>query len=87
MNVRFECPGCGTNIIVLPSHLFAAVGNVSGVEVELQFREAMTRKKAETGDRLAVADVDRAYACPECGKRGELPPEDELRRLAKEQGP
>jgi hypothetical protein len=35
-------------------------------------------EEAKTGDRLAVADVDRVYTCPECGKRGRLPPAEEL---------
>jgi hypothetical protein len=44
------------------------------------------RKKAETGDSLAIADVDGGYTCPVCEEPGELPPADELRRLADEQG-
>ncbi len=85
-NVRLECPGCGTNIIVMPSRLYTAIGDLSGIEGEAQFSEVVRRKKAETGDSLAVADVDGAYACPVCGKPGKLPPADELRRLAEEQG-
>jgi hypothetical protein len=65
--------------------VWALIGH-SGIEGELQFREVTSRLTAETGDRPAVADVNRAYACPVCGKRGKLPPEAELRRLAKEQG-
>jgi predicted RNA-binding Zn-ribbon protein involved in translation (DUF1610 family) len=85
-SVGLECPGCGTNIIVMPARLYTAIGDLSGVEGELQFGEVVRRKKAETGDSLAVADVDGAYTCPVCGRRGQLPPADKLRRLAKEQG-
>lgn len=80
-NVRLECPGCGTDIIVMPSELFTAVGDLAGIEGELQFSEVVSDKEALTGDRLAVADVDRAYTCPVCGDHGQLPPEDKLRRL------
>jgi hypothetical protein len=57
-----------------------------GLEGEVGFREKLKHDKALTGDRLTVADVDRFYTCPECGERGQLPPEDELRRHAEEQG-
>jgi hypothetical protein len=86
MNVGVTCPECGTSTIVLPSSLYTAVGNLTGIEGELQFHDVTNSMVAETGHRLTVADVDRGYACPVCGKRGELPSEDELRRLAKEQG-
>jgi hypothetical protein len=67
---RVECPGCGTNFTVMPSDLYKTIGDQWGIEGEL------------TGDRLAVADVDLFYTCPDCGERGQLPPEDELQRLA-----
>jgi hypothetical protein len=38
-----------------------------------------------TGDRLAIADVDGRYTCPECDHQEQLPPADELRRLEEEQ--
>jgi hypothetical protein len=49
-SVGLECPGCGTNIIVMPARLYTAIGDLSGVEGELQFGEVVRRKKAETGD-------------------------------------
>jgi DNA-directed RNA polymerase subunit RPC12/RpoP len=85
VNARVKCPRCNVNFIVMPSELYKAVGDLGGIEGEVQFREQLKVDKAKTGDRLAVADVDRFYACPECGERGQLPPEDELRRLAEEQ--
>ena len=85
-SVGVECPGCGTNIIVMASRVYAAIGDLSGIEGELRFREVMRTKKAETGARLTVADVDGAHTCPVCEKPGQLPPPDELRRLADEQG-
>jgi predicted RNA-binding Zn-ribbon protein involved in translation (DUF1610 family) len=85
VNVRVECPGCGTNFIVMPSRFYKTIGDQFGLE-EVGFREKLKNDKAQTGDRLTVADVDRFYTCPECGERGQLPPEDELARLAEEQG-
>jgi hypothetical protein len=81
-SVGLECSGCGTNIIVLPSKLFKAIGDLSGVEGEAQFAEVVIGDVAKTGDRLTIADVEGAYTCPVCGDRGQLPPADELRRLA-----
>jgi hypothetical protein len=77
-NVRLQCPSCDTYIIVMPSELYTAVGDLAGIEGEVQFSEVVKGDKALTGDRLAVADVDRSYTCPVCGDRGQLPPEDEL---------
>jgi hypothetical protein len=85
-SVRLECPGCGTNIIVMPSRVYKAIGDQWGIEGEVGFREKLKSDKAQTGDRLTVADVDGAYTCPVCRKRGQLPPPDELRRLEDEQG-
>jgi hypothetical protein len=62
----------------MPSELYKAIGDQWGLEGEFGFREKLEDDKAQTGDRLAVADV-------ECGERGQLPPEEELRRLANEQ--
>jgi hypothetical protein len=59
-----------------------AIGNLKGPEAELSFLDQLATAEAQTGDRLAVLDVERSYACPECGEPGQLPPEDELRRLA-----
>jgi hypothetical protein len=39
---------------------------------------------AATGERPAVVDVDGVFTCPVCGARCKLPPEDEIRRMAKE---
>jgi hypothetical protein len=86
MNVGVTCPDCGTRIIVMPPDLFKAIGALSGVEGELQYQEVISEKKAKTGARLTHADVDGAYTCPACEQPGQLPPADELRRLAKEQG-
>jgi hypothetical protein len=69
----------------MPAQLSKAIGDLSGIEKELQFLEQFKHDKAKTGDRLAVADVDRRYSCPECCHIEQLPPEDELRRLAEEQ--
>jgi predicted RNA-binding Zn-ribbon protein involved in translation (DUF1610 family) len=85
MNVGVQCPRCGTNFIVMPTELYKAIGDLWGPEGEVGFREQLKTDKAKTGDRLTVADAERAYTCPECGERGQLPPEDELRRLAEEQ--
>jgi predicted RNA-binding Zn-ribbon protein involved in translation (DUF1610 family) len=85
LTVGVLCPSCGTNIIVMPAQLSKAVGDWGGTEVELQFLEQIKTDKAKTGDRLAIADVARRYTCPECGHDEQLPPEDELRRLAEEQ--
>jgi hypothetical protein len=74
-------------LLVMRTEMYKAVGDLWGIEGEVGFREKVkTGRDAETGNRLAVADVDRFYTCPECGERGQLPPEDELRRLAEEQG-
>jgi predicted RNA-binding Zn-ribbon protein involved in translation (DUF1610 family) len=83
-SVGVECPHCGTNIIVMPSRIYTAIADQWGIEGEVGFREKLKSDKAQTGDRLAVADVDGAYTCPECGRPGQLPPADELRRLAEE---
>lgn len=77
-----ECPRCGINFTVMPSDLYKTISDQWGIEGEVGFREKLKEDKALTGDRLAVADVDRFYTCPECGERGQLPPEDELKRLA-----
>ena len=73
-NVRVQCPGCGTNIVVMPPRVFKAIGDLWGIEGEVGFREKLATDRAQTGDRLAVADSERAYSCPECGERGTLPP-------------
>jgi hypothetical protein len=36
MNVRLECPGCGTNIIVMPPEIYKAIGDLKGIESELR---------------------------------------------------
>jgi hypothetical protein len=82
VNVRLECDGCGTDLIVLPPEMFRAVGARLGLEAELQLSQVTETLEAETGDRLAIADVDRFYRCPVCGDAGQLPTEDDLRRLA-----
>jgi DNA-directed RNA polymerase subunit RPC12/RpoP len=86
-SVGVQCLECGTKIIVLPAALYEAIGNAfsGGIDTELQFLEQIKGDKAKTGDRLAIADVDGRYSCPECGHQEQLPPEDELRRLAEEQ--
>ena len=70
MNVGVTCPVCRTNFIVMPTELYRAIGDQWGLEGEVGFREKLKHDKALTGDRLAVADVDRFYTCPECGERG-----------------
>jgi len=85
VNVGVKCPKCSTDFIVMPAELYKAVGDIPGLEGEVQFLEQLKTDKAMTGHRLTVADADRSYACPECGERGQVPPEDELRRLAEEQ--
>jgi hypothetical protein len=80
-SVGLWCPGCGTNVIVLPARLFKVVGDWSGIEGEAQFAEVVIGDEAKTGARLTIADVDGAYTCTVCGDRGQLPPADELRRL------
>jgi predicted RNA-binding Zn-ribbon protein involved in translation (DUF1610 family) len=82
VNVGVTCPECGTDFIVMPTELYKAIGDIGGIEGEVGFREQLKTDKAMTGDRLTVADVDRFYVCPECGERGQLPSEDELRRIA-----
>jgi hypothetical protein len=54
-------------------------GETCGPEGEIGFTEQLVGDEALTGERLAVADVDRFYTCTVCGARGQLPPEDELR--------
>jgi hypothetical protein len=65
VNVRVECPGCGTNFIVMPSRFYKTIGDQFGLEGEVGFREKLKNDKAQTGDRLTVADVDRFYTCPD----------------------
>jgi predicted RNA-binding Zn-ribbon protein involved in translation (DUF1610 family) len=77
-NVRVQCPTCRTWIVVMPPHVFEAVGDLWGIEGELGFREKIAGDTAQTGDRLAVADMDGRYDCPKCGNPGRLPPMDEL---------
>jgi hypothetical protein len=79
--------GVPDQIIVLPAALYEAIGNAfsGGIETELQFLEQIKGDKAKTGDRLAIADMDGRYSCPECGHQEQLPPPDELRRLEEEQ--
>ena len=76
------CPACGTKLVIVRPDVLEAVGNLKGPEAELSFIDQLATAEAQTGDRLAVLDAERGYACPECGERGQLPPEDELRRLA-----
>jgi DNA-directed RNA polymerase subunit RPC12/RpoP len=83
-SVGVTCSECGTKIIVMRPSLLEAIGKSfsPGAPVsELAFLEQLKTDKAVTGDRLAIADPERFYACPECGKRDRLPPDDELRRL------
>ena len=82
LTVGVQCPNCRTHIIVLPAKLYKAIGDLQGAEGELQFLEHIKTDKAKTGHRLAIADVDGRYTCPECDHPGQLPPEDELRHLA-----
>jgi DNA-directed RNA polymerase subunit RPC12/RpoP len=85
-NVRIQCPECSTWFLVLPRDVLKATGNVSGPEGEISFLEHMRTDMAQGGDRLAVADGARGYACPACSHPGQLPPVAELRRMAEEQG-
>lgn len=82
--VGVTCPECGTKIVVMRPSVLEAVGKLftGGPETELGFLEQLKNDKARTGDRLAIADPERFYACPECGRRDRLPDDDELRRLA-----
>jgi predicted RNA-binding Zn-ribbon protein involved in translation (DUF1610 family) len=79
-NVRLQCPECRTWMIVMPSEIYEAVGNISGIEGEVQFLQQLKDDTAQTGDRLAVADATRSYVCPVCSHQGQLPPAAELAR-------
>jgi hypothetical protein len=71
----------------MPSELYKAIGDQWGLEGEVGFGEKLKDDKAQTLNRLAVADPSTASTpIPSAGERGQLPPEDEPRRLADEQG-
>ena len=77
--VRLVCPRCDTSMIVMSPEVYGAIGGLfGGLEAETEFKAWLADQKARTGDRLAVADVERVYTCPECGQRGQLPPSEEL---------
>jgi hypothetical protein len=84
-SVGVPCSRCGTKLIVLPGTLYKAIGDLGGVEAELQFAEVTVGDTAKTGAVLTVADVHGGYTCPNCQERGQLPPDDELYRLEAEQ--
>jgi hypothetical protein len=50
-NVRVQCPTCRTWIVVMPPHVFEAVGDLWGIEGELGFRE---RRSLATRRRRAT---------------------------------
>jgi hypothetical protein len=86
-SVGVPCSRCATQLIVLPGTLYNAIGDLGGVEAELQFAEVVVGNSAKTGDVLTIGDVHGGYTCPNCQERGQLPPEDELYRLEAEQHP
>jgi hypothetical protein len=86
-SVGVPCSRCGTHLIVLPGTLYKTVGDLGGVEAELQFAEVVVGDSAKTGDVLTIGDVHGGYMCPKCEEHGQLPPDDELYRLEAEQHP
>jgi len=72
-NVRVECE-CGTGIVVMPPAIFKAIEQAFGQESEIDFTIKITTDVAQTGDRLAIWDAERVYTCPNCGRRGTIPP-------------
>jgi DNA-directed RNA polymerase subunit RPC12/RpoP len=79
--VGVTCSECGTKIVVMRPEVLTAIGTLfpPGLESELAFIENLKTDKARTGD-LVVCDAQHVYACPECGKREQLPSKEELRR-------
>jgi hypothetical protein len=86
-SVGVSCSRCGTQLIVLPGTLYKAIGDLGGVEAELEFAEVVVGNSAKTGDVLTIGDVHGGYTCPNCEARGQLPSDDELYRLEAEQHP
>jgi hypothetical protein len=84
-SVGVECAACATELVVLPATLFKAIGDLSGVDGELQLAEVVVGDTTKTGSTLTIADVDGGYTCPKCGERGQLPSDEELYRLEAEQ--
>jgi hypothetical protein len=76
-NVRVKCE-CGTGIVVMPPEVFKAIEQGFGQESEIDFSKRLAKDEAQTGDRLAIWDAKRVYTCPECGRRGQIPPAEEL---------
>jgi hypothetical protein len=77
-NVGVTCTRCETFIVVMPAEAYKAIGNAFVPENEIDFTAHVATGEPPTARRLAVADVNRVYACPACGKRGTLPPPEEL---------
>lgn len=78
-NVRVNCAQCGTTIVVMPPEVYRAINDTfGGIEDEIAFTRKLTQDRTVTGDRLAIGDPRRSYACPECGRRDRLPPAVEL---------
>jgi hypothetical protein len=69
-SVGITCTRCETLIVVMPAEAYEA----AGPETELEFTAHFASGETQTGNRLAVADANRHYACPACGERGRLPP-------------
>jgi hypothetical protein len=76
-NVGVTCTRCETFVVVMPAEVYKAIGDALGPESEIDFSAHVATGDPATGRRLAIADVNRVYACPVCGKRGALPPPEE----------
>jgi hypothetical protein len=67
--------------------MYKAVGDLWGIEGEVGFREKVKTDETQRPGTGSPSPTSTASTpAPECGERGQLPPEDEPRRLAEEQG-
>jgi hypothetical protein len=67
LTMAVQCRECATNLIVLPAVLYKAVGDRWGSEGELELLVQIKTDEVRSGERLAFADVDGRYTCPQCG--------------------
>jgi hypothetical protein len=73
-SVGVTCVGCGTDLLVMPTELYRAILDTLGsVEAEADFTLHAAPETPAIGARLAIADTERRYACPGCGRHERLP--------------
>ncbi len=77
VNVGVSCTRCETLVVVMPPETSKDLADGLGPDGELEFTAHIASGETRTGNRLAVADVNRRFRCPACGTIGQLPPSEE----------